>query len=124
MQSVFILIQPPTCNAEITSFKNSKHTPPSPTHKFLIWYLFFQFTDFVSLFYLEPSQETASDNKGLWILVASLILVLCLIWLIWKVKCSTGNISGRIWALPHMFHIMYIKDNMEIHAQTATGHVN
>nr|XP_045241339.1 HERV-H LTR-associating protein 2 isoform X2 [Macaca fascicularis] len=39
--------------------------------------------------HVEPSQETASDNKGLWILVASLILVLCLIWLIWKVKCST-----------------------------------
>ncbi|XP_011788196.1 PREDICTED: HERV-H LTR-associating protein 2 [Colobus angolensis palliatus] len=45
--------------------------------------------------HIEPSQETASDNKGLWILVASLILVaglilvLCLILLIRKVKSST-----------------------------------
>uniref|UniRef100_A0A2K5XTA3 HHLA2 member of B7 family n=1 Tax=Mandrillus leucophaeus TaxID=9568 RepID=A0A2K5XTA3_MANLE len=44
--------------------------------------------------HVEPSQETASDNKGLWILVASLILVLCLILLIWKVKyccCPSGT---------------------------------
>uniref|UniRef100_A0A0D9R1Y0 HHLA2 member of B7 family n=1 Tax=Chlorocebus sabaeus TaxID=60711 RepID=A0A0D9R1Y0_CHLSB len=39
--------------------------------------------------HVEPSQETASSNKGLWILVASLILVAGLILLIWKVKCCT-----------------------------------
>ncbi|XP_072865713.1 HERV-H LTR-associating protein 2 [Chlorocebus sabaeus] len=43
----------------------------------------------IHMVHVEPSQETASSNKGLWILVASLILVAGLILLIWKVKCCT-----------------------------------